>query len=309
MMSSPHVSIGILVYNEEEHLQETLATISAQTLGDFEAIISDNASTDATEQICEEHCARDSRFTYTRNRKNIGITANFNQVFQFTRGEYFKWWAADDLGAPTLVESCVNLLERDPGAVLAFGEGHFFKDDPTIPIGEPSRQLMPAMDGDRRSRFRAAMLVMAERPELTPLLLAAVMRSSVLAVTPLPGRFPASGIPFAARLAIAGRFLSTGKAELFLRHRVGSAGQIDTMGDYEAMIAASNLERRPLVPWIWARWRFVEFADMVLRSNLPLSERLAFTKIVGEITALRGRGWASRQAPSLAGLSQAVKHT
>ena len=156
-MSSPQVSIGIPVYNEEEHLQEILATISAQTLGDFEAIISDNASTDATEQICREHCAHDSRFTYMCNRKNIGITANFNQVFEFSRGEYFKWWAADDLGAPTLVESCVDLLERDPGAVLAFGEGHFFKDDPTIPIGEPSQELMPAMDGDRRSRFRAAM--------------------------------------------------------------------------------------------------------------------------------------------------------
>ena len=146
------------------------------------------------------------------------------------------------------------------------------------------------------------MQLLAHRPELAPVLLAAVMRTSAIAATPLMGRYPASDIAFIARMALAGRLLSTGKTELFLRHRQGSGGQIDTMGDYEAMIAANKPAQRPLAPWIWARWRFFEATGMVLHSGFPLSERLALAKIVGEVAALRGRGWLGRQVPDLPGL-------
>ena len=302
MASTPKISIGIPVYNEGSHIGETLGAISAQTFGDFEAIISDNASTDATGEICRDHCTQDSRFRYMRNRDNLGIKVNFNQIFQFTQGEYFKWWAADDLGAPTLLESGVDVLERDPRAVLAFSEAHSFEDDPAIPVLEPSSGLIPTMDGERTSRFRQVMQLLAQRPELAPVLLAAVMRASAIAATPLMGRYPASDLPFIARMALAGRLLSTGRTELFLRHRQGSGGQIDTMGDYEAMIAANKSARRPLASWIWARWRFAEATGMVLSSGFPLTERLALAKIVGEVAALRVRGWVGRQVPALPGL-------
>ncbi len=302
MASTPKLSIGIPVYNEGSHIGETLGAISAQTFDDFEAIISDNASTDATGEICRDHCTQDSRFRYMRNRENFGIKANFNQIFQFTQGEYFKWWAADDLGAPTLIESGIDVLERDPRAVLAFSEAHFFEDDPAIPVLDPSSGLIPTMDGERTSRFRQAMQLLAQRPELTPVLLSAVMRASAMAATPLQGRYPASDITFIARMALAGRLLPTGKTELFLRSCPGSGGHLDTMGDYEAMIAANKPGRRPLVPWIWARWRFVEAAEMVLRSGFPLNERLALAKIVGETAAFRGRGWIERQVPGLGAL-------
>lgn len=305
MRSSPRLSVGVPVYNEAGHVAETLAAISAQTFGDFEVIVSDNASTDGTEQICRDHCAQDSRFRYMRNRKNLGIKANFNQIFRFTQGRYFKWWAADDLGAKTLLESGVGVLEENPAAVLAFSGALFFEEEPANEVRRATSGLIPTMDGDRVSRFGQVMHLLAKRPEFAPVLLSATMRASAVAATPMQGRYPASDLPFIARLALAGSLVPTGRTELYLRDRRGSGGQIDTMGDYRAMIAANKPERRPLIPWIWARWRFIEATTMVLRSDFPFQERLALAGVVAEVTSLRGRGWLKRQLPRLAHAKQA----
>src|ERR1051326_2036095 len=107
----PRVSIGLPVYNGQQFLEEAINSLLAQTYSDFELIISDNASTDATEQICRAHAAADPRIRYYRNDKNRGPVWNLNRVFELARGELFKWAAHDDVCAPTLVERCVEVLE------------------------------------------------------------------------------------------------------------------------------------------------------------------------------------------------------
>ena len=74
------VSIGLAVYNGEEFLAESLDSLLAQTYGDFELIISDNASTDGTRAICERYAAKDKRIRYVRRSENIGGEGNFNYV-------------------------------------------------------------------------------------------------------------------------------------------------------------------------------------------------------------------------------------
>jgi glycosyltransferase involved in cell wall biosynthesis len=66
-MGLPRVRIGLPAYNGERHLPAALDSLLAQTYGDFELIISDNASTDRTEEICREYAARDSRIRYHRS--------------------------------------------------------------------------------------------------------------------------------------------------------------------------------------------------------------------------------------------------
>ena len=116
--SNPKVSIGLPVYNGERYLREALDSILAQTYRDFELIICDNASTDATAAICTEYAAREPRIRYHRQSQNIGATANFNHAFALARGAYFKWAAHDDVLAPTWLEKCVAMLEQAPDAVL-----------------------------------------------------------------------------------------------------------------------------------------------------------------------------------------------
>jgi glycosyltransferase involved in cell wall biosynthesis len=87
----------------------------------LEIVVSDNASTDKTAQICKEFAAKDSRIRYYHNELNIGVNANFCRVFELSSGEYFMWGAADDIRPPTSIESCVEALRRNKEAVMAHG--------------------------------------------------------------------------------------------------------------------------------------------------------------------------------------------
>jgi glycosyltransferase involved in cell wall biosynthesis len=129
----PRVSIGMPIYNGEQYLAETLDSLLAQTYADFELIISDNGSTDGTQKICQEYAARDPRVKYFREEENRGAAWNYNRVVELATGEYFKWAAHDDLCAPTYLERCVEVLEREPDVVLSFPDDQDI-DKNSIPI-------------------------------------------------------------------------------------------------------------------------------------------------------------------------------
>jgi glycosyltransferase involved in cell wall biosynthesis len=130
MVSSSHplVSIGLPVYNGEAYLRESLDSLLAQTYEHLELIISDNASTDKTADICREYVDRDSRVRYSRNECNIGMNENFNRVFELASGEFFMWGSHDDRRSPEYVESCVQVLCADPSIVLCYSESVFIDD-------------------------------------------------------------------------------------------------------------------------------------------------------------------------------------
>ncbi|MFC4001653.1 glycosyltransferase family 2 protein [Prauserella oleivorans] len=116
---TPRLSIGLPVYNGEEYLAESLDALLGQTYEDYELIISDNASTDGTQDICRRYAARDSRIRYLRLPRNIGAAPNHNLVFAESRGELFKWASHDDLYGRDLVRRCVEALDERPEIVLA----------------------------------------------------------------------------------------------------------------------------------------------------------------------------------------------
>ena len=118
MKNSPRVAIGLPVYNGENYLRHALDGILAQTYTDFELIISDNASTDRTQEICLAYAARDARIRYERANINLGAAKNFNRAFELANSEYFMWAAHDDIMAPELLARCVEVLDRDPSIVL-----------------------------------------------------------------------------------------------------------------------------------------------------------------------------------------------
>ena len=72
----PRLSIGLPVFNGERYLAEAIESLLAQSFSDFELLILDNASTDATKRICADFCSRDQRIRYTRNAANIGEVIN-----------------------------------------------------------------------------------------------------------------------------------------------------------------------------------------------------------------------------------------
>jgi glycosyltransferase involved in cell wall biosynthesis len=118
MHDRPTVSIGLPVRNGATFVAEAIESILAQTFADFELVISENASTDRTPEICGGYAVADRRIRFYRQETNIGAAPNFNLVFHRSSGKYFKWAAHDDLIRPAYLERCVAALEADPEAVL-----------------------------------------------------------------------------------------------------------------------------------------------------------------------------------------------
>jgi glycosyltransferase involved in cell wall biosynthesis len=116
---SPRLSIGLPVYNGEDYLAESLEALLGQTYEDFELIVSDNASTDGTADICHRYAKQDSRIRYFRQPRNLGCNPNHNFVIKEARGELFKLAADDDLYARDLLKRCVEVLDEFPQYVLA----------------------------------------------------------------------------------------------------------------------------------------------------------------------------------------------
>lgn len=117
----PVISIGMPVYNGEKFIREAIDSLLVQTFADFELIISDNASTDATEKICLNYAATDKRIHYIRQKQNIGAGKNFLFVLQQGIGEYFMWAACDDIWDRDYLKVLHNRLKETKESA-AFGK-------------------------------------------------------------------------------------------------------------------------------------------------------------------------------------------
>ena len=94
----------------------------AQTFTDFELIISNNSSTDSTEEICQDFVNKDNRIQLHTQEKNIGIHRNFNFLLSKAKGEYFAWAAVDDYLDNDFMEKNLKILESDKSVVSSIGK-------------------------------------------------------------------------------------------------------------------------------------------------------------------------------------------
>ena len=144
--TSPAVSIGVPVYNGARTIEAALDSLLAQSFSDFEIIISDNASNDATAEICADYAARDARIRYIRQPENIGGERNFKYVLDQATAPYFVWAAADDVRSADFLEVNVALLDANPDYVAS--------TSPNVLEGEAGRYDF-ALEGGTEQRFAA----------------------------------------------------------------------------------------------------------------------------------------------------------
>ncbi|NET35725.1 MAG: glycosyltransferase family 2 protein [Cyanothece sp. SIO1E1] len=266
----PTVSIGLPVYNGEQYLREALDSILAQTFSDFELIISDNASTDDTQAICEQYAAKDKRIRYYRQEQNRGAAWNFNYVFELAQGEYFKWSAHDDLCSSELLAKCVGVLNEDPSVVMCHSrtrylvhdkQGNFVKekdygDQPNTHSLEPQERFYD--------------IVCARQSCLQ---IFGVIRSSALRQTPLIGGYAASDIVLLVRLALLGRFHEIPEPLFFYRlHPQQSVWALSWNPHAYTVWYAPDRAGKLVFP----HWRlFLEYCLAIANSPLKLSEQVA----------------------------------
>lgn len=116
------ITIGIPVYNGETTIAECLSNVFSQSNSDCTILISDNASTDRSTQICEQFCSENQNIEYIRQPANIGPLSNFRFLLDQCNTEFFMWRADDDLSDSSYIETLVSLLEKNPRAQLAVGK-------------------------------------------------------------------------------------------------------------------------------------------------------------------------------------------
>jgi len=198
------------VYNGERFLEEALNSILAQTFEDFELIISDNASTDRTQEICQAYAAKDQRIRYYCNTQNLGAARNFNRVFELSRGEYFKWAAYDDICAPTFIEQCVEVLDQQPSIVLCHCQTRIIDEH-----GEALENYSCKLNTHSpkpHERFRDLILVGHACYQLF-----GVMRASILKMTLGHGAYVGGDRILLAELGLFGQFYEVPEYLFFRR--------------------------------------------------------------------------------------------
>jgi glycosyltransferase involved in cell wall biosynthesis len=272
MKHRPRVSIGLPVRNGGSTLPAALDSLRAQTFRDFELIISDNASNDATEAICRDYARRDDRIRYFRTKRDLGAAANFNRVCDFARGDYFKWATHRDLYAPAYLQRCVAALDDDLSAVLVQAKTTVIDQAGRIvPVFES--RLTP-FDHDDNTRSRAELCDPGDRhmdaagapARFHELLnrtqwcdeLYGLIRRDVMERTQLHRPFDGEGKVLLAQLSLIGRFITVHE-ELFLRR----------LRDEEPAASQSPHQRA------LSRVRCLSgFTRCVLREPMPLHERI-----------------------------------
>jgi glycosyltransferase involved in cell wall biosynthesis len=118
---APLVSVLINAYNAEPYLAECLDSVLAQTLEDFEVIVVDDGSSDATGQIAEAYARRDPRVRVYHNERNLGIPATINRALAHSRGEFIAKMDADDVTVPERFAKQVAYLRAHPEVVMVGG--------------------------------------------------------------------------------------------------------------------------------------------------------------------------------------------
>jgi len=288
---TPKVSIGLPVYNGGEFLADALDSILAQTFRDYELIVADNASTDGTARICRDYAARDARIHYVRNATNVGASKNHGIVFALSKGRYFKWWAADDVCAPTFLEDCVRALDNDPTAVLACPRPTFI-DASGRPAEGVERAFHHAAWSPRATvRFRQLIEEYMYSGGITAgLYMYGLMRSEALRQTrPLPGYAGADWITI-AELILRGMFIEVPGQLLFVRAHPGSAyggafaGQATKAQEY----LDPSINGALTVRLAGAR-RYAEHFGAVLRAPLDVAAKAELLAYVARSLLRRAR--------------------
>jgi len=194
---NPLVTIALPVYNGENYLREAIGSVLKQTFQDFEFLLLDNASTDATPDICREAVARDPRVRHFRADENRGLAWNNNRAVDLARGSYLMWISHDDALAEHYVSRCVEALDHGPDVVLSFTNSNIIDAN-----GKQTAQVSNRFDNTTpSSRFRSLL-----RKQTCCDAMYGLIRVEALKKTGLHGYFAGSDLVFLCEMALHGRF-------------------------------------------------------------------------------------------------------
>jgi glycosyltransferase involved in cell wall biosynthesis len=279
-VATPSIGIGLPVYNAERYIVGAIESHLAQTFGDFELIISDNGSTDATQEICRRYAARDARIRYHRAEVNRGLSWNHARAFELCSGEYFRWGAADDLPSPDLLDETHRLLSTEPRVVLCVPHTRNIDAAGTV-VGELPRTLdLPTDDVVERAHAVLTRGYQMVFPQ------GLIRRSAMLSTS---RRWHYFGWDFILlfELALRGRIAQTSTAYLQRRLHERQASRVQRDAKQGTREVEPSFRTRFLLPhWRWESERM----RAALRAPIPLTSKIRIATLIAR------HAWWSRHA-------------
>jgi glycosyltransferase involved in cell wall biosynthesis len=257
------VSLALPVYNGERHLPETLDSLLAQDFDDFELLISDNGSNDATPDIVRTYASKDARIAFERHEVNRGAIWNYNHLVERANGRYLKWCGHDDLLAPAYLRRCVAELDGSravvayPRTVLIDVEGavrRLYDDGLDLRQPEPHVRVRECL---RHLGLANAVF--------------GLIRLDVLRRTPLFGAYNDSDLVLILELALAGEIHEIDEPLFSRRMHPGQAYNANTTPLAVRHWFDPSSGPRFVLP---RSRRFVEAVKAIGRARMPLGERL-----------------------------------
>lgn len=267
----PRVSVGMPLYNREKYVGASVEAHLNQTYGDFELVITDNASTDGSEEICRAYAAKDSRVKYFRNPQNLGAAGNFRRCFELSTGEFFRWTPSDDLVSPNLLERAIDILDHDPSVFVAY----------------PRTKLIDA-DGNFIQDFEEHLHVMADRPcerwraVLQNLRLGnlhyGLNRADIFRKTGGLRNYMGGDLPLIAEMSLYGKFYELPDAFFYRRMHEEASSAMKNSADVMAFFDPKKREKIFLYNWTHLGSHLLSVA----RAPIPLTEKLRIYKYEGQ---------------------------
>jgi glycosyltransferase involved in cell wall biosynthesis len=295
----PRLSIGLPVYNGENYLTESLDALLSQTYTDFELIISDNASTDSTRDICLSYARRESRIRYFRQQQNIGIAPNRSFVTQQARGELFKAASHDDLYSRDLLRLSIAALDEHPQVVLAHSWSAIVDTSGTVT--ELLQYPVNTAAGRAPDRFRSMLFDGWGDDD------GGVIRMDVLRKVTAHGSYHFADRTFTAEIALYGPFYMVPDWLFFRRCHPGQAGGLPSVRercirlDPRRANRLTNPAARLYGEYIWGYIRAIHRAPLTLAERREcyqvLAQWAAGRALPVAVRALSGQGLRTDRQP------------
>jgi len=265
---APRLTIGLPVYNGERYLAESVDALLGQTYEDFELVISDNASSDGTADICASYVKQDSRVRYIRQPRNIGCAPNHNFLVAQARGELFKWASDDDLYARDLMRRCIDALDAYPDVVLAHSWTAIIDGARTVTRAVPYTHATDALSASER--FRSLLFDHGGDDD------GGIIRMSVLRQTPLNGSYYRADRTFVSELGLYGPFYHIPEWLYFRRdHPARAARAFRSVHGWCVNLDPRRASRlRNPAPRLYAEYVWA-FVSAIRRAPLSPTERRA----------------------------------
>lgn len=204
---NPELLIGIPMFNSRGTVLKAIGSALAQIDVAHKVLVSDNASSDGGYEAIEREFGGVPNLEVVRHESNMGATSNYNWLLAEAYTNYFMWLSSDDWMDTRYAAQCIERLESDPMACLAFGQVHMLR----APSEEPflTYSAKRAFLGSPSKRIRT---VYRHFPDVY---MYGVMRTRMAKATGGLPSVPAADIAFIRRLALVGSFINVPEAVFY----------------------------------------------------------------------------------------------